>query len=464
MRREKVTRIQHNDYTIDHEDCGSTLYARTLVTNSKMRIKGRIKRARNFLERIAMYGLLLVAVVWGWIMITVGMLFYHDYYQKPIVKDSKSVALSVEQVSRSSPSSLIQPYESPLLIFTCKRDNYLRETLTYIAKYIPSDCSIGCPIVISQDGKDQKVTSVIEEFQSKFTQQQIPVVHFKHTSALRGNANAYQALAVHYGWALSQLFDDKAKVPGQAAIISPKRVVILEEDLQIAPDFFAYFKYTAPILDKDSTLLAVSAFNDNGYDQKVKDPKRVLRSDFFPGLGWMMTRKLWDNELKVKWPRGYWDDWLRDPAQRQDRQVLRPEISRTYHFGVKGGASANQFGGLLTKIKLDTDIVDWSQQDASALLPDQFDRHYWNLLHSARQVASFEQALDACKSGNVILEYRSFPDFQSLALKLQIMDDEKAGIPRTAYKGVVEIRPHGEHILFLTPPFRELKQSFAHVQ
>ncbi len=54
----------------------------------------------------------------------------------------------------------------------------------------------------------------------------------------------------------------------------------------------------------------------------------VYRSDFFPGLGWMMTRSLWF-ELRKKWPRGFWDDWLRDSAQRKNRSCLRPEISRT---------------------------------------------------------------------------------------------------------------------------------------
>lgn len=28
----------------------------------------------------------------------------------------------------------------------------------------------------------------------------------------------------------------------------------------------------------------------------------LYRSDFFPGLGWMLTKDLW-NELEVKWPK-----------------------------------------------------------------------------------------------------------------------------------------------------------------
>ena len=37
-------------------------------------------------------------------------------------------------------------------------------------------------------------------------------------------------------------------------------------------------------------------------------PELLHRSDFFGGLGWMMSRKLWTEELMQKWPKSYWDD------------------------------------------------------------------------------------------------------------------------------------------------------------
>jgi alpha-1,3-mannosyl-glycoprotein beta-1,2-N-acetylglucosaminyltransferase len=30
----------------------------------------------------------------------------------------------------------------------------------------------------------------------------------------------------------------------------------------------------------------------------------LYRSDFFPGLGWMLTKSIWD-ELSPKWPKAY---------------------------------------------------------------------------------------------------------------------------------------------------------------
>lgn len=419
-------------------------------------------------ERGCIFLMLLLA--WAWIMTTFGVVLYHGYLKKRQGSSSKLVsAYEPPPPAHVSIPGQLEAFESPLLIFTCHRPEYLRQTLDDILKYLPSKdhspgihCRMGCPIVISQDGNDAHVLQLVEEYQVKFQDAGIPVLHWQHKSNLRGavagNA-AYQALAVHYGWALNKLFDDQG-IPLGTQIVKPQRVIILEEDLHIAPDFFDYFAATAPLLDTDSTLLAISAFNDNGFHDHVSDPHRILRSDFFPGLGWMLTRKVWHNELQLKWPKGYWDDWLREPAQRQDRHVLRPEISRTYHFGVQGGASLNQFGGKLSSVLLNPTPIDWSKEDLSYLRLDVFDRAYWNSIHAARHAESLDQALEMSAASDVQVDYRNMPEFQDLARKLGIMDDEKAGIYRTAYKGVVEFRPKpdaGGHFLYLTPPIKDLQ-------
>jgi len=43
----------------------------------------------------------------------------------------------------------------------------------------------------------------------------------------------------------------------------------------------------------------------NGQKHHVADEKRLYRSDFFPGLGWMLNKKLW-KELEPLWPDSYW--------------------------------------------------------------------------------------------------------------------------------------------------------------
>lgn len=109
------------------------------------------------------------------------------------------------------------------------------------------------------------------------------------------------------------------------------------DDLTVAPDFFEYFMGTFPLLRADKSLWCVSAWNDNGKVALTDEsrPDLLYRSDFFPGLGWMLTKELWE-ELSVKWPKAFWDDWIRQPQQRKDRACIRPELSRTRTFGKVG--------------------------------------------------------------------------------------------------------------------------------
>ena len=81
---------------------------------------------------------------------------------------------------------------------------------------------------------------------------------------------------------------------------------LLSDDLEVAPDFFEYFKGTLGLLREDSSLWCVSAWNDNGKAKRINETgaEILYRTDFFPGLGWMLTKETW-NELSPKWPPGY---------------------------------------------------------------------------------------------------------------------------------------------------------------
>lgn len=116
--------------------------------------------------------------------------------------------------------------------------------------------------------------------------------------------------------------------------------IIFEEDLDIAQDTLLYFNQTMDLLRKDETLYCVSAWNDQGYQHTVKDPKLLYRIETMPGLGWMLKRDLYKRELEPMWPsteRAHdWDMWIRMDAIRKGRECIIPDISRTYHFGSTG--------------------------------------------------------------------------------------------------------------------------------
>ena len=76
--------------------------------------------------------------------------------------------------------------------------------------------------------------------------------------------------------------------------------------------------------------------NDNGFDYLVADPYGLRRTSYFPGLGWLLPRAVWEGELAGAWPSSHWDHWMRDPQRSRGRDIVIPEVPRDYHAGVKG--------------------------------------------------------------------------------------------------------------------------------
>ena len=58
----------------------------------------------------------------------------------------------------------------------------------------------------------------------------------------------YFKIARHYGWALNQTFNE----------FKFRQVIVVEDDLEVAPDFFSYFEAALPVLKKDKSLYCVS--------------------------------------------------------------------------------------------------------------------------------------------------------------------------------------------------------------
>lgn len=136
----------------------------------------------------------------------------------------------------------------------------------------------------------------------------------------------------HYKSSLTTTFD---KLFPQA-----KHAIIFEEDLDIARDALIYFNQTLPLLESDSSLYCVSAWNDQGYEHSAGNKSLLYRIETMPGLGWMMSRELYKQELESQWPsferQHDWDMWIRTNEVRKARECIIPDISRTFHFGSTG--------------------------------------------------------------------------------------------------------------------------------
>ncbi|GJU98679.1 alpha-1,3-mannosyl-glycoprotein 2-beta-N-acetylglucosaminyltransferase-like protein [Tanacetum coccineum] len=311
----------------------------------------------------------------------------------------------VQELEKNSVSSLMHGANVPVaavVIMACNRADYLERTIESILKYHGSVAS-KFPIFVSQDGSNSDV---------------------------RTKAMGYDQLTY------MQHLDNRpvhTERPGE--LIAYYKIA---NDMEIAPDFFNYFEAGADLLDKDKSIMAISSWNDNGQIQFVHDPYTLYRSDFFPGLGWMLSKSTWD-ELSPKWPRAY--PFL--AKNHKGRQFIRPEGSSLGQF----------FQQYLKPIKLNDVQVDWKSMDLSYLMEDKFVKHFAELVKSAKPLYGSDLLLKTINvDGDVRVQYNDQSHFENIASHFGIFEEWKDGIPRTSYKGVVVFRHQTSKRVFLVGP------------
>uniref|UniRef100_UPI0037E9B4C5 alpha-1,3-mannosyl-glycoprotein 2-beta-N-acetylglucosaminyltransferase b n=1 Tax=Semicossyphus pulcher TaxID=241346 RepID=UPI0037E9B4C5 len=336
----------------------------------------------------------------------------------------------------SSPDVII-----PILVIACDRVT-VKRSLDKLIQYRPSPELY--PIIVSQDCGHAETARVIGSYGEQVMHIRQPDLADIRVRPEHRKFQGYYKISRHYRWALNQVFNT----------FSHSTVVIVEDDLEVAPDFFEYFRALYPILRSDPSLLCVSAWNDNGRDALVDPSKAELlyRTDFFPGLGWMLLKEMWD-ELEPKWPSAFWDDWMRQPEQKKDRSCVRPEISRTITFGRKGVSLGQFFDQYLRYIKLNTEFVPFTKLDLSYLLKDKYEVTFIKEVYSAPlvKIEDLQQGGSLKGPGPYRVQYSSRDSFKVFARNLGVMDDLKSGVPRTGYRGVVSFLYRGRRV-FLAPP------------
>ncbi|KAM9738221.1 LOW QUALITY PROTEIN: alpha-1,3-mannosyl-glycoprotein 2-beta-N-acetylglucosaminyltransferase b [Menidia menidia] len=329
----------------------------------------------------------------------------------------------------------------PILVIACDRVT-VKRSLDRLIQYRPS--AELHPIVVSQDCGHAETARVIGSYGDQVTHISQPDLSDIRVRPEHRKFQGYYKISRHYRWALNQVF----------GAMGHSSVVIVEDDLEVAPDFFEYFRALYPVLRADPSLWCVSAWNDNGRDALVDPAKPGLlhRTDFFPGLGWMLLRDMWA-ELEPKWPPAFWDDWMRQPEQRRGRSCVRPEVSRTITFGRKGVSLGQFFDQYLRYIKLNAEFVPFTKHDLSYLLKEKYDDAFVKEVYGAApvRIEDLQQGGGLRGPGPYRVQYSSRDSFKVFARNLGVMDDLKSGVPRTGYRGVVSFLHRGRRV-FLAPP------------
>ncbi|XP_049781255.1 alpha-1,3-mannosyl-glycoprotein 2-beta-N-acetylglucosaminyltransferase isoform X2 [Schistocerca cancellata] len=330
-----------------------------------------------------------------------------------------------------------------IVVFACNRIT-VSKCIDQLVRYRPSRHQF--PIIVSQDCRHKATADVIDSYSNEVFHIEQPDQSEIEVPPKEKKFRGYFNIARHYGWALNETF---FRFGFNTVIIVE---VCIADDLDVAPDFFEYFLGTYSLLHMDPTLWCVSAWNDNGKAGLVNEsaPDLLYRTDFFPGLGWMLTKELW-KELAPKWPLSYWDDWVRQPDQRRNRACIRPEISRTRTFGKVGVSNGHFYEKHLKYIKLNEKFVPFTKMNLNYLLKDNYDVQFVKEVYGS-PVVTYQELKNGpiVHDGPVRIPYYTKDSYKRTAKLLGLMDDFRSGVPRTGYRGVVSFMYKGRRV-YLAP-------------
>jgi len=333
----------------------------------------------------------------------------------------------------------------PVVLLTSTRASLLRLTLASLFSVRGVQKK---NVLVVQDGQNVEVAEAVREAGITLLQNTHNLEIIRQRQG--GGVDGAELIARHYKFALSSVFDAFADAPA---------AIIIEDDLLFSPDFYEYFHALGSLLDVDPSLMVISAWNDNGFKGKVQDPYALARTEFFPGLGWMLPRQLYKNELEQQWPTSHWDHWLRSPEIHRGREIVYPQVPRSYHNGVLG-----TFMNVETHNRYFRDIdyntqrsVAWARPAAAALDPfvgavaKVYEARVEQLIAACKHVTALTQIFEGAGIYCVWIhvdpepaEYQP-PDFEPVARFFGLWHEHKRG----AHRGLHEFYFEDSYVLLL---------------
>ncbi|ROT64279.1 hypothetical protein C7M84_017787 [Penaeus vannamei] len=169
----------------------------------------------------------------------------------------------------------------PTVIVASTRPILLNRCLRHLMSAAGSDPQL---ILVVADGSSDGSLDEVRDLAALYG------VKYKAHDA--GGSNVTVRIQRHYKFSFTSAFE---------TFPWTRKVIVLEEDLRVSPDFFSYFGQLAPLLDRDPTSYCASAWNDLSNSKSLGDPGVVMRSEtLWRGWGWLLKRDIYD-EVIEKW-------------------------------------------------------------------------------------------------------------------------------------------------------------------
>ncbi|XP_052214269.1 protein O-linked-mannose beta-1,2-N-acetylglucosaminyltransferase 1-like isoform X1 [Dreissena polymorpha] len=132
----------------------------------------------------------------------------------------------------------------------------------------------------------------------------------------------------------------KALEKGAEMFPNAKYMIVLDEELMLSPDFLSFLAQCTHVLDKDDSLIGVSAFNFNGLDGMQTNKSLMYKVEDFPGLGFMIKMEFFKIRMKHKLKNccnaRSWEGWSMQCEAARPCHMLVPDMSRVFRQVYEG--------------------------------------------------------------------------------------------------------------------------------
>lgn len=200
----------------------------------------------------------------------------------------------------------------PVVVTAGTRQPYLYHTLTTI---------------LTAPGVEPHNVLVVLGDESQSTVQLLPLLNVSYVTLPTGGSTNQQ---------LFRFYRNVFQLVAQRFPDAPY-VIILDEDVEVSPDFFSFMSQTLPLLQIDPSLSCVTGHAAEGFLGLAHDNTRVFRGSVQVEWGYGVTLDFIMKALSL-WKTTnqntlLYDFWLYVNVQK-DRECIFPEVSRTRHFGM----------------------------------------------------------------------------------------------------------------------------------
>jgi hypothetical protein len=222
------------------------------------------------------------------------------------------------------------------------------------------------------------------------------------------------------------------------------KVIVIEEDLILSPDFLYTLALLSETFRKDQTIGGIQMWNPNSYDILNGSIDLIYRVDHLYGLGYLLRRSFYDKNMKNSFKeccsKRVWDKWTFSDTS----SFLMPDISRIFRRPIDGNRINTKYLEILFNRKRRTSLNPFPPlSNIDILRKDKYDASLIQSINSATLLKSLEKCDTVNTNMHNLIRNQNSSDTFKVIYEQESIDDVNKLIPILPCFGLFSFEPLG---------------------